>query len=83
MHGKPTANVEIIYAAAMTAAHPSLPLPTLVQVINEDNGREIVVRVNDRGPFDGKHILELSPLCAGISNSLVPIKYLDVPPQPL
>ncbi|MCR9079864.1 MAG: septal ring lytic transglycosylase RlpA family protein [Hyphomonadaceae bacterium] len=59
--GAPTANGEIFDETAMTAAHPSLPLPSLVQVINEDNRREIVVRVNDRGPFDGKRILELSP----------------------
>lgn len=59
--GAPTANGEIFDETAMTAAHPSLPLPSLVQVINEDNRREIVVRVNDRGPFDGQRILELSP----------------------
>ena len=56
-NGQPTANGEIFDETAMTAAHPSLPLPSLVQVINEDNGREVVVRVNDRGPFDGKRIL--------------------------
>lgn len=64
--GAPTANGEIFDEAAMTAAHPSLPLPSLVQVINEDNGREVVVRVNDRGPFDGKRILELSPRAGNV-----------------
>ncbi|MEM9572895.1 MAG: septal ring lytic transglycosylase RlpA family protein [Pseudomonadota bacterium] len=64
--GQPTANGEIFDETAMTAAHPSLPLPSLVQVINEDNGREVVVRVNDRGPFDGKRILELSPRAATV-----------------
>lgn len=64
--GHPTANGEIFDETAMTAAHPSLPLPSLVQVINEDNSREIVVRVNDRGPFDGKRILELSPRAATV-----------------
>ncbi len=64
--GQPTANGEIFDETAMTAAHPSLPLPSLVQVINEDNGREVVVRVNDRGPFDGKRILELSPRAGNV-----------------
>lgn len=64
--GAPTANGEIFDEAAMTAAHPSLPLPSLVQVVNEDNGREVVVRVNDRGPFDGKRILELSPRAGNV-----------------
>ncbi|MCR9269815.1 MAG: septal ring lytic transglycosylase RlpA family protein [Hyphomonadaceae bacterium] len=64
--GQPTANGEIFDEAAMTAAHPSLPLPSLVQVVNQDNGREVVVRVNDRGPFDGKRILELSPRAGSV-----------------
>ncbi|MEO0981785.1 MAG: septal ring lytic transglycosylase RlpA family protein, partial [Pseudomonadota bacterium] len=50
--GRPTANGEIFEASAMTAAHPTLPLPSLVHVVNLDNGREVVVRVNDRGPFE-------------------------------
>ena len=65
-NGQPTANGEIFDETAMTAAHPSLPLPSLVQVINEDNSREVVVRVNDRGPFDGKRILELSPRAGSV-----------------
>lgn len=64
--GQPTANGEIFDETAMTAAHPSLPLPSLVQVINEDNSREVVVRVNDRGPFDGKRVLELSPRAGSV-----------------
>lgn len=59
--GRPTANGEIYQGSAMTAAHPSLPLPSLVQVINQRNGREIVVRVNDRGPFAGGRIIDLTP----------------------
>lgn len=87
MNGKPTANGEIIDETAMTAAHPSLPLPSLVQVINEDNGREIVVRVNDRGPFDGKHILELSPHASSVLGmkdgqpANVVVNYLGPPPM--
>ncbi|MEO1304550.1 MAG: septal ring lytic transglycosylase RlpA family protein, partial [Pseudomonadota bacterium] len=65
-NGQPTANGEIFDETAMTAAHPSLPLPSLVQVVNQDNQREVVVRVNDRGPFDGKRILELSPRAGSV-----------------
>jgi len=59
-HGKPTANGEIFDQATMTAAHPSLPLPSLVQVINLDNGREVVLRVNDRGPFIEGRMIDVS-----------------------
>lgn len=62
--GQPTANGEIFDMNALTAAHPSLPLPSLVQVINPKNGREIVVRVNDRGPFEPGHMIEVSKRAA-------------------
>lgn len=84
--GAPTANGEIFDETAMTAAHPSLPLPSLVQVVNEDNQREIVVRVNDRGPFDGKRILELSPRAGTVlgmskgSTANVRVRYLGPAP---
>jgi rare lipoprotein A len=45
---------------AMTAAHKTLPLPTYVRVTHRGNGRSIVVRVNDRGPFVGDRIIDLS-----------------------
>lgn len=85
-NGQPTANGEIFDETAMTAAHPSLPLPSLVQVINEENSREVVVRVNDRGPFDGKRVLELSPRAGdvlGISQggaASVRVRYLGPAP---
>ncbi len=63
-HGQPTANGEIFDMNALTAAHPSLPLPSLVQVINPKNGREIVVRVNDRGPFEPGRMIEVSKRAA-------------------
>lgn len=50
--GLPTANGEIFDQAALTAAHPSLPLPSVVQVTNAATGRDVIVRVNDRGPFE-------------------------------
>lgn len=59
-HGKKTANGEIYNMHDMTAAHKTLPLPTFVRVENLDNGREIVVRVNDRGPFAKGRIIDLS-----------------------
>lgn len=62
--GKPTANGEVFQADAMTAAHPSLPLPSLVQLLNERTGQEIVVRVNDRGPFMANRIMDVSSRAA-------------------
>lgn len=59
-HGRPTASGEIYNMYAMTAAHPTLPIPSYVRVRNPANGREVIVRVNDRGPFHGNRIIDLS-----------------------
>ena len=59
-HGKPTSSGEIYNMRAMTAAHKTLPLPTDVRVTNLSNGKSIVVRVNDRGPFVDNRIIDLS-----------------------
>ena len=59
-HGKKTANGEIFNMHEMTAAHKTLPLPTFIQVKNLENGKETVVRVNDRGPFSKGRVLDLS-----------------------
>ncbi|WP_420348220.1 septal ring lytic transglycosylase RlpA family protein [Pelagibius sp.] len=59
-HGKRTANGEIYDQNAMTAAHRTLPMPSLVQVTNLENGRSIQVRINDRGPFAHGRIIDLS-----------------------
>ena len=59
-HGRLTSNGERYDMYAMTAAHKSLPIPTYVTVKNLDNGREIIVRVNDRGPFHEGRIIDLS-----------------------
>ena len=59
-HGKFTANGEVFDLNTITAAHRTLPLPTVVQVTNLDNGRTIQVRINDRGPFARGRILDLS-----------------------
>ncbi len=59
-HGRPTASGEIYDMYAMTAAHPTMPLPSYARVRNPANGREVVVRVNDRGPFHPGRIIDLS-----------------------
>jgi rare lipoprotein A len=59
-HGKKTANGERYDMHAMSAAHKTLPLPTMVRVTNLKNGRSVVVRVNDRGPFVKDRIIDLS-----------------------
>ena len=63
-HRKLTANGEIFDKGRISAAHKTLPLPTLVEVENLENGRRIVVRVNDRGPFVDDRIIDLSHAAA-------------------
>ncbi len=59
-HGSRTANGEIYDMFAMTAAHPVLPIPSYVRVTNVRNGRSVIVRVNDRGPFKHDRVIDLS-----------------------
>lgn len=59
-HLKPTANGEIFDKDIPSAAHTTLPLPSLVEVTNLDNGKRLIVRVNDRGPFVDNRIIDLS-----------------------
>lgn len=59
-HGKRTASGEIYDMYAMTAAHPTLPIPSYVRVRHVASGREVIVRVNDRGPFHAGRIIDLS-----------------------
>jgi len=59
-HGRKTSNGERYNMYAMTAAHKTLPLPTYARVTNLTNGRSTVVRINDRGPFHGNRIIDLS-----------------------
>ncbi len=59
-HGKPTANGETFDMNELTAAHKTLQLPSLVRVTNLENGRSLIVRVNDRGPFKRGRIIDLS-----------------------
>ena len=59
-HGKKTANGEIYDQNGLTAAHKTLPMPSLVQVTNLENGRSLRLKVNDRGPFVHGRIIDVS-----------------------
>ena len=59
-HGHETSNGEIFDLYAASAAHKTLPIPSYARVTNLDNGRSMVVRVNDRGPFHGDRLIDLS-----------------------
>ncbi len=59
-HGKPTSTGELYDMYSMTAAHPTLPIPSYVRVTNLANGRSVVLRVNDRGPFIDNRVIDLS-----------------------
>lgn len=63
-HGRQTANGEMFDRHQISAAHPTLPLPSIVRVTNLSNRRELEVRVNDRGPFIGRRIIDLSQAAA-------------------
>jgi rare lipoprotein A len=59
-HGARTANGERFDPSGMTAAHRTLPFGTRVRVVEPDSGRDVVVRINDRGPFKGGRVIDLS-----------------------
>jgi rare lipoprotein A len=59
-HGNNTASGEVYDMYAMTAAHPTLPLPSYVRVTNLENGKSVIVRLNDRGPFLSDRLIDLS-----------------------
>jgi len=71
-HGRLTANGEVFDRDGLSAAHPTLPLPSYVRVTNLSNGRSLIVRVNDRGPYHGNRIIDVSVKAAhllGFRNS--------------
>lgn len=76
--GQKTASGEVFDKRAMTAAHPTLPFGTLVAVTNLRNGRQTVVRINDRGPFKPGRVIDVSEAAAEIldmqSRGLAPVK---------
>lgn len=85
-HGRPTSSGEMYDMNEMTAAHTTLPLPTWVEVTNLANGKRVVVKVNDRGPFVGKRVIDLSYAAASAldvvraGTARVAVRALDKPP---
>ena len=76
-HGRRTSSGEPYNMFSMSAAHPTMPLPSYARVRNPANGREIIVKVNDRGPFASDRILDLSWAAAsklGIANRISPVE---------
>ena len=63
-HGRKTSNGEVYDMYAMTAAHKTLPIPTYARVTNLENKRSVIVRINDRGPFHGPRLIDLSYVAA-------------------
>lgn len=87
-HGRTTSNGEIYDMYAMTAAHKTLRIPAYVQVTNLRNGRQIVVRLNDRGPFVDNRIIDLSYAAASklgfVQEGIAPVEVRIVKPgEPL
>lgn len=84
-HGRKTSSGEPYDMYAMTAAHKTLPLPSYLEVRNLENGRKIIVRVNDRGPFHANRIVDLSYAAAvkmdmiKTGTALVEIRAIDPP----
>ena len=63
-HGQKTSSGETYDMYAMTAAHPTLPIPSYARVTNMANGRSVVVRINDRGPFKSERVIDVSYVAA-------------------
>jgi rare lipoprotein A len=76
-HGQPTASGEIYDMYAMTAAHKTMPIPSYARVRNPANGREVIVRINDRGPFVAGRVVDLSYTAAlklGLLGGVAPVE---------
>ncbi len=76
-HGRRTASGEIYNMYAMTAAHKTMPIPSYARVRNPKNGREVIVRINDRGPFHAGRVIDLSYAAAvrlGVQNGVAPVE---------
>ena len=84
-HGRRTSSGETYDMYTMTAAHRELPLPTYVQVTNLNNGRKVIVRVNDRGPFHPDRIIDLSYAAAKklgfIQHGTAPVEVVAIDPS--
>ncbi|WP_128294089.1 septal ring lytic transglycosylase RlpA family protein [Afifella aestuarii] len=85
-NGRMTANGEVFDMNALSAAHPTLPLPSYVRVTNLDNDRSLLVRVNDRGPFSSDRVIDVSKHAAEmlgfkhIGTANVKVEYVDAAP---
>ncbi len=86
-HGRRTANGEVYDMASITAAHPTMPLPSYARVTNLGNGYSVIVRVNDRGPYHGGRVMDVSSRTADIlgfkGEGTAKIKVDYVGPAPL
>jgi rare lipoprotein A len=86
-HGRRTANGEIFDMQSMSAAHTTLPLPSYARVTNLSNGKSVVVRVNDRGPYSSDRLIDVSAHAANllgfIGSGLAPVRVEYVGPAPL
>ncbi|HYN53851.1 MAG TPA: septal ring lytic transglycosylase RlpA family protein [Methylotenera sp.] len=86
-HGRKTANGEVYDMYAMTGAHTTLPLPSYVKVTNPANGRSVIVRINDRGPFKHSRLIDLSYAAAhklrliSKGSGLVEVETIDTSPE--
>ena len=86
-HGQKTSSGEVYDMYQMTAAHPTLPIPSYARVTHVGNGRSVVVRINDRGPFHANRIIDLSYVAAyklgyiGAGSAQVEVEAI-VPGQP-
>src|SRR5690606_17690869 len=86
-HGRLTANGEVFDMASLSAAHPTLPLPCYVRVTNLGNSKSLVVRVNDRGPYHGNRLIDVSNKAAELlefkRNGVAPVRVEYVGRAPL
>jgi rare lipoprotein A len=86
-HGRRTANGEVYDMASFTAAHPTMPLPSYARVTNLSNGYSIVVRVNDRGPYHGGRVMDVSSRVAdvldfkGAGTARIKVEYVGPAPM--
>ncbi len=86
-HGRRTANGEVYDMASLSAAHPTMPLPSYARVTNLGNGYSIIVRVNDRGPYHGGRVMDVSSRVAevldfkGAGTAKVKVEYVGRAPM--
>jgi rare lipoprotein A len=86
-HGRQTANGEVFDMGSLTAAHPTLPMPCYARVTNLGNGKSLIVRVNDRGPYAGNRLIDVSNRAAELldfkGNGVARVRVEYVGPAPL